>query len=101
MAMGAMDALRFRLGIRIPEDVMVAGFDDIIEAERSPYRLTTVRQPLEGMIEATLAMLQLDHPGRPVERELDQPLPGQLIWRDTVPVPVELRDRIGRAEADE
>src|SRR6185295_17082396 len=29
MAMGAMDALRYRLGMRIPKDVMVAGFDDI------------------------------------------------------------------------
>jgi DNA-binding LacI/PurR family transcriptional regulator len=99
MAMGAMDALRFRLGIRIPEDVMVAGFDDILEAERSPYRLTTVRQPLEGMIEATLSMLHLDDPGRPIARELDQPLPGHLIWRDTVPVPLALRDAIGAPDA--
>ena len=87
MAMGAMDALRYRLGMRIPEDVMVAGFDDIVEARRSPYRLTTVTQPLEGMIEATLSMLHLDDPDRPIERAVDHPVPGQLIWRDTVPVP--------------
>lgn len=100
MAMGAMDALRFRVGLRVPEDVMVAGFDDIVDAGRSSYRLTTVRQPVEGMIEATLAMLHLDEPGRPIERELDQPLPGELIWRDTVPVPAALRKKIGGVDAE-
>ena len=29
MAMGAIDTLRHRLGLRVPEDLMVAGFDDI------------------------------------------------------------------------
>ena len=32
-------------------------------------------------------MLHLDDPDRPIERAVDQPVPGQLIWRDTVPVP--------------
>jgi DNA-binding LacI/PurR family transcriptional regulator len=87
MAMGAMDTLRNRLGMRVPHDVMVAGFDDIPEARRTPYQLTTVRQPLESMIEETLAMLHLDDPQRPIERGVDRPLPGRLIWRNTIPVP--------------
>ena len=35
MAMGAMDALRFDSALRIPDDLMVAGFDDI-PTERGP-----------------------------------------------------------------
>ena len=61
--MGAMDALRHRLGLRIPEDLMVGGFDDIRESARLSYQLTTVRQPIDEMIEETLAILNLDEPG--------------------------------------
>ncbi len=87
MAMAAMDALRQRLGARVPEDVMVGGFDDIPDSRRWPYRLTTVRQPVEEMVEETLAMLHLDDPERPIEPGIDRTVSGRLIWRDTVPQP--------------
>jgi DNA-binding LacI/PurR family transcriptional regulator len=87
LAMGAMDALRHRLGLRIPEDLMVAGFDDIPEARRLPYQLTSVRQPLDLMVEETLAMLHLDEPTLPIERGIDRPIRGSLIWRATIPQP--------------
>jgi DNA-binding LacI/PurR family transcriptional regulator len=45
MALGAMDALA-ELGIRVPEDVAVVGFDDVVEARFASPPLTTVRQPL-------------------------------------------------------
>ncbi len=85
MAMGAMDHLRIRLGVRVPDDLMVAGFDDIPDAQRLPYRLTTVRQPIDGMVDETLAMLHLDQPLRAIEPGVDKALAGSLIWRDTVP----------------
>ena len=44
MAIGAMQALQAR-GIRIPEDVVVAGFDDIEETRAITPSLTTVRAP--------------------------------------------------------
>ncbi|MCC5987411.1 MAG: substrate-binding domain-containing protein [Pararhodobacter sp.] len=87
MAMGAMDALRGEMGLRVPEDVMVAGFDDIDEGAHWPYRLTTVRQPIEAMIDEALALLQPDAPGRPIEPGIDRTIPGELIWRDTIPRP--------------
>jgi DNA-binding LacI/PurR family transcriptional regulator len=87
MAMGAIDTLRNRLGMRVPDDVMVGGFDDIPEARRSPYQLTTVRQPIDQMIEETLSMLHLDDPHRPIELGIDRAVPCRLIWRNTIPVP--------------
>ncbi len=86
MAMGAMDALRQRLGLRIPEDVMIGGFDDIPEGRRFPYQLTTVRQPIEPMVDETLAILHLDEPTRPIEPGIDRQVPGRLIWRQTIPL---------------
>ena len=85
MAMGAMDYLRIRLGVRVPDDLMIAGFDDIPDVQRLPYRLTTVRQPVEGMVEETLAMLHLDQPLRAIEPGIDKALAGTLVWRDTIP----------------
>lgn len=91
MAMGAIDALRHRLGLKVPEDIMVGGFDDIPEAGRYPYKLTTVRQPLNRMVEETLAILHLDDPERPIEAGNDRPIEGRLIWRSTIPVPIAYR----------
>jgi DNA-binding LacI/PurR family transcriptional regulator len=56
-ALGGMDALRQELGLRVPEDVAVVGFDDIAMAAWPSYGLTTVRQPVQAMIEATVACL--------------------------------------------
>ena len=44
MAIGAMQALQAH-GVRIPEDVIVAGFDDIEETRAITPSLTTVRTP--------------------------------------------------------
>jgi DNA-binding LacI/PurR family transcriptional regulator len=91
MAMGAMDVLRFEYGVRIPEDLMVAGFDDIPDGARPAYNLTTVRQPIDRMVEETLSILHLDDPHRPIERGIDRPIQGELIWRGTVPQPARLK----------
>ncbi|MEO8288696.1 MAG: LacI family DNA-binding transcriptional regulator [Chloroflexota bacterium] len=48
MAVGAMRAIR-DAGKRIPEDIAVAGFDDIPLASRTDPPLTTVRQPIQRM----------------------------------------------------
>ena len=84
MAMGAMDALRYRLGLRIPEDLMVGGFDDIRESGPPSYQLTTVRQPIDEMIEETLVILNLDEPGFAIQPGIDLPIKGSLIWRATI-----------------
>lgn len=54
MAMGAMDALRQRYGLRIPSDISIVGFDDSPVAELPAYGLTSVGHPLDEMIAATI-----------------------------------------------
>jgi len=47
-ALGVYDAAK-QLGLRIPEDLSVVGFDDIPEAKAAEPSLTTVTQPLHEM----------------------------------------------------
>ena len=82
--MGALDYLRLEVGLRVPEDLMVAGFDDIPEAARLPYRLTTIRTPTEAMVDEALAALHLNDPDHAVETGIDRALRGAFVERDTV-----------------
>ena len=52
-----MDVLRFELGLRVPEDVSVVGFDDVPPAAWPAYNLTTFRQRLDQMVAETVKML--------------------------------------------
>lgn len=58
MALAVLDFVRQGLGLRVPEDVSVIGFDDIGMAAWPVYRLTTIRQRLDVMIEEAIDLLQ-------------------------------------------
>ena len=64
MAFAVMDTLRGKLGLRIPEDVAVVGYDDVPLAAWAAYDLTTMRQPLNRMVDATVGALisRIDDP---------------------------------------
>ena len=55
-ALGALDALRLG-GVRIPEDMALASFDDIAESQHAMPALTTVRYPLQGLGQAAARRL--------------------------------------------
>jgi len=57
MAFAVMDTLRFELGLSIPGDVSVVGYDDVPIAAWPAYDLTTIRQPINQMISATVEAL--------------------------------------------
>lgn len=57
MAFAVMDTLRHELGLRVPQDVSVVGYDDVPMAAWHAYGLTTIRQPVNRMVEATVAAL--------------------------------------------
>lgn len=65
MAMTAISALR-RLGRRVPDDVLVVGYDDIQLAEFFHPSLSTVRQPIgsagEQLVESLLGQLEGERP---------------------------------------
>jgi len=70
-------------GLRVPEDVAIAGFDDIPEAARCDPPLTTVRQPMDrlGVEAARLLLKILRTPGLPPQRIV---LPVEVIERESV-----------------
>ncbi len=56
MAFGAIDAAR-TMGLEIPNDVSIVGFDNVPQAEWHGYELTTMAQPLEDLLASTLEVL--------------------------------------------
>ncbi|WP_299024683.1 LacI family DNA-binding transcriptional regulator [uncultured Sulfitobacter sp.] len=57
MAFAVMDVLRFELGIDVPNDVSVVGFDDVPLSAWPTYDLTTVRQRANAMVAHTVDIL--------------------------------------------
>ncbi len=57
MAFAAMGTLRLELGLSIPGDVAVVGFDDVPMAAWPEYDLTTVRQPMTRLVDTTVDIL--------------------------------------------
>jgi signal transduction histidine kinase/DNA-binding LacI/PurR family transcriptional regulator/AraC-like DNA-binding protein len=70
MAIGAMQALQAQ-GIRIPDDVVVAGFDDIEETRAITPSLTTVRAPWHSLGSKSVDLL--------LSRLANDPLPSQIL----------------------
>ena len=87
MAFAVLDTLRHELGLRVPEDVAVIGYDDVPLAAWPAYNLTTMRQPVNRMVEATVNTLlsRIDDPSTPARRiEIESP----LIARGTTKGPI-------------
>ncbi len=80
LAFGVMDACRYDLAWRVPDDVSVVGFDDLPEAARPGYELTTVRQQFEEIGRAAIELLvrRMAVPEAPARTVL---LPGTLKRR--------------------
>ncbi len=57
MAFSVMDVLRGELGLKVPDDVSVVGYDDVPEAGWGAYALTTVSQSSADMVRATVDIL--------------------------------------------
>lgn len=80
MAVGAMAALRER-GVRLPEQMAVAGFDDIVTLRDVTPSLTTVRLPLEQVGSIALELVTQPAAGRPRLRRVQ----GEVVVRDSTP----------------
>jgi len=92
MAFAVMDCLRADLGVSVPDDVAVIGYDDVPMAAWPAYGLTTVRQPLNRMVDATIDTLiaQIDNKSvTPKAIEID----GDLILRTSTRRPTKGHDQ--------
>jgi DNA-binding LacI/PurR family transcriptional regulator len=79
MAFAVMDVLRFELGLSVPGDVSVVGYDDVPIASWPAYDLTTIRQPLDQMVTNTVDTLLSRLEGDTAPRRVL--IPGPLILR--------------------
>ena len=83
LAIGAIDAAK-SLGLQVPGDLSIVGVDDIPMASWDAYSLTTIRLPVDEMVDATIDLL-LEKP-----RRLQEPVhirfPGSLIVRGSTRV---------------
>lgn len=75
LAFGAMDEIRGKFGLQIPQDIAIVGFDNYELGGSHAYGLTTYEQPRYEMVEAVIAMIL----GK-VEPETVT-LPGKLVIR--------------------
>lgn len=83
MAIGMLDALRYELGLKAPDDVLVAGFDDVPEASWKAYDLTTVLQDSASMVAEAVAVLSKMIASTRSAGGVLRTVPGQLIERAT------------------
>jgi sigma-B regulation protein RsbU (phosphoserine phosphatase) len=80
MALGALGALRKR-GLRVPGDIPVTGFDDLLLARVGIPRLTTVAQPLEQVANLAVDTIVAQLAGRSVPECVV--LPTRLVRRQS------------------
>ncbi|WCK56395.1 LacI family DNA-binding transcriptional regulator [Aneurinibacillus sp. Ricciae_BoGa-3] len=84
MALGVIDAAK-QMGLRVPYDVSVVGFDDIDLAAWSAYSLTTWQQPVNEMIAYTIDLLLGDSNGNSNQCETEcKWIKGLLVERGSV-----------------
>ena len=87
MAFGALDAIRSGMKLRVPEDVSIIGFDDIPMASWPSFNLTTVRQPVRDMVDASVEDLisRIKEPENPPNHKV---IMGELIVRGSSRIPI-------------
>lgn len=86
MAFGVLDMLRHELGLQVPGDISVVGYDDVPLAAWAAYGLTTVRQPVARMVAETVACLMDRIEGR-ADDARHVKIEGPLIVRTSARVP--------------
>lgn len=86
MALSVLDVARHEFGLRVPEDVSIIGYDDVRPAGWKSYSLTTVEQPLDSMVDATIEILmdQIEGESASPRHEV---IPGDLVVRGSARLP--------------
>jgi DNA-binding LacI/PurR family transcriptional regulator len=86
MAFAVMDHLRSTLGLSMPGDVSIVGYDDVPMAAFAAYDLTTVRQPVGRMVKTTVAALINQIEDKSAQAGVTE-IDGPLILRGSARIP--------------
>lgn len=87
MAFHVMDVIRHELGLSIPGDVSVVGFDDVPPAAWLSYNLTTVRQRANLMVEETVKALLSHIENLDIAMDQKTAIEAPLIVRGSARIP--------------
>jgi DNA-binding LacI/PurR family transcriptional regulator/two-component sensor histidine kinase len=88
MALGVVQAA-WDLGLHVPKDVAVVGFDDTEEAVQVSPKLTTVRQPIKEIASRAMYLAACAVVGQE---------PETATWHMVCPVPLIVRESCGASE---
>jgi DNA-binding LacI/PurR family transcriptional regulator len=69
-------------GLRIPDDLGIVGFDDIEMTAWPSYAITTVRQPVDQMVDTTIEVL-LNAIDNPDIETVTKWIPASLVERNS------------------
>ncbi|MBZ9674691.1 LacI family DNA-binding transcriptional regulator [Mesorhizobium sp. ES1-1] len=83
LAIGFLDGVRREAGLRVPDDISIVGFDDIEMAHWPSHGLTTVQQPIEKMLQATVSLAKELGTNAGREPVVQMIPPGAVIERAT------------------
>ncbi|KRA99895.1 LacI family transcriptional regulator [Devosia sp. Root685] len=86
MAVAVMDVARHELGLAVPEDLSIVGYDDVGPARWTSYGITSMSQPLKRMVEATVSILMEQISSGEIEAE-HRILNGELVVRTSARLP--------------
>ena len=81
IAIGVMQRVR-ELGLKVPDDISIVGFDDVPFADMLAPALTTVRQPIEALGRKAFRVLHALVNGQ--ETVAEERLPVTLVERQSV-----------------
>ena len=86
MAVAVMDVARYEFGLSIPQDLSIVGYDDVGPARWPSYGITSVTQPIAGMVEATVDILMDQIASGEIEPQ-HKVIAGELVVRTSARLP--------------
>jgi DNA-binding LacI/PurR family transcriptional regulator len=88
MATAVAEVARHEIGLRIPRDLSLVGFDDTGPARWPSFSLTSFSQPIAPMVDATVAQIcaMIEDPAAEVRGTV---IPGELVVRGSARIPPE------------
>lgn len=82
LACGLMDAARHQFSISVPDQLCVAGFDDIEQASWLSYQLTTFAQPVDLIARQAVSWLSGEADAQQENHSVR--LHADLVWRSSI-----------------